>query len=169
MAKTSIPFSNWHTTIEGLDYSSQEFFSLLEEVISDKKMDDIKTSRIKMSEGGVLSANREYLRVTRKNLAFDICGAPYGNGFFVSWWLGDMPSALLALLYRIPIVSWFVLLLQRIFSPETYYKHDTRMMFQSLIHNAVTQTIDGITEQKGLKALTAEEKKPTMRDFFTKQ
>ncbi len=165
--QVSIPFSHWHNTIQGLEYSPKDFFSLLDSAIKNKKLKDIKVSRIKMSEGGVFSANREYLRVTRKNLAFDICGAPFGNGFFVSWWLGDMPSGLLAFLYRIPVISWFAYFFEKFVKPETYYTHDTRLMFQSLIHSAVINSIDGITEEKGLKALTQDERKPLMRDFFS--
>lgn len=168
MAKTSIPFSNWHTMIQGLEYSPKDFFAMLEVEIKNKDLKDIKISRVKMSEGGAFSAKREYLRVTRKNLAFDICGAPYGNGFFVSWWLGDLPSGLKAFLYRIPVVSWLVAVVENVAAPETYYTNDTRMMFQSLIHSAVTKSVDQITNNKGLKELTAEEKKPVMRDFFVR-
>src|SRR5262249_32254698 len=48
-------------------------------------------------EGGPLSASREYLRVTRQGLVFDICGAPFGTGFFVSLWYGRKPLRLGAL------------------------------------------------------------------------
>ena len=34
----------------------------------------------------IASAKREYLRMQRGKYAFDICAAPFGNGFFVSWW-----------------------------------------------------------------------------------
>ena len=166
MAKASMPFSNWHTMIQGLEYSPQEFFSSLEAEIKNKNLKDIKTSRVKMSEGGAFSSKREYFRITRKNLAFDICGAPYGNGFFVSWWLGEIPSGIKAFLYRIPVVSWFVAVFENIVEPETYYANDTKMMFQSLIHSAVTKSVDEITNNKGLRSLTLEEKKPVMRDFF---
>jgi hypothetical protein len=41
MQKTSIPFSNWNTMIQGLDYSPQEFFTLVEEAIKQKNIDDL--------------------------------------------------------------------------------------------------------------------------------
>src|SRR2546425_2752428 len=44
-------------------------------------------AKVEWSEGGIFSAKREYLRIERKELIFDICGAPFGRGFFVSWWL----------------------------------------------------------------------------------
>ncbi len=43
-------------------------------------------------EGGVLSAKREYLRIQRGNLAFDVCTAPHGSGYFFSWWMARVPA-----------------------------------------------------------------------------
>jgi hypothetical protein len=56
---------------------------------------------------GLLSAKREYLHVRRGKLAFDICGAPFGTGFFLSCWLAEMaPSwGLLYLAATIPITK----------------------------------------------------------------
>ena len=168
MPRKSIPFSNWNTMIQGLDYSPQEFFGLVEEAIQHKNIDDLKITRIKMGEGGVLSAKREYLRVSRKRLVFDICGAPFGNGFFVSWWLGETPSGLAALLLSIPYVGGVVHFFANMFKPETYFSYDTRAMYRSLIHDAVTNVVDHITEDKGLRSLTQDEKKPYMKSFFDK-
>ncbi len=167
MARTNPPFSNWHTTRQGLEFSSQDFFSLLESAIKEKKLKDIKLSRIKMGEGGVFSASREYLRVSRKRMVFDICGAPFGNGFFVSWWQADIPSGLVSFLYDIPVVSWFVGFFERMVAPETYYSYDTRIMYQSLVHSAVVEVVDQISKDKGLRALNEDEKKPIMKNFFT--
>ena len=183
-------------------------------------------------EGGVLSAKREYLRVTRQKLAFDLCAAPFGTGFFFSWWVGEKrpprwlcwaillgtlvayyavhsgivnilmqlgrhgqhirgPYFLIRLLITLVtlIVVWYVYraatkaldmdaddpilavpllgpLYERFFRPLTYYRIDTMLMFQSAMHSAVTEVIDGLTTAKGLRALTDEEKKPIMRDFL---
>ena len=167
MARTNPPFSNWHATRQGLDFSSHKFFTLLETAIREKNMKDIKISRIRMAEGGVFSATREYLRVSRKRMVFDICGAPFGNGFFVSWWQADIPSALMNFLYNIPVVSWITSFFERAIAPETYYSYDTRIMYQSLVHSAVVEVVDQISKDKGLKALNDDEKKPVMKDFFS--
>jgi hypothetical protein len=42
----------------------------------------------------LLSTNREYLRLTRERLVFDICAAPFGTGFFFSSRLGEIPLAI---------------------------------------------------------------------------
>jgi len=166
MQKKSIPFSNWHFMIQGLKYSPQDFFSLAETAISEKSIDGLRTSRIKMGEGGMFSAKREYLRVTRKNLNFDICGAPFGNGFFVSWWLGETPSGLLGFLYSIPGLSLLAALYERFVDTQTYFTYDTRVMYQTLIHDAITTCVDQITEEKGVRSLTLDERKPFMKSFF---
>ncbi|KAA3626932.1 MAG: hypothetical protein DWQ08_08075 [Proteobacteria bacterium] len=163
MAKETIIVSHWSTMIQGLQVSPQEFFNAIEDAIKEKELPNAKHSRIDWKEGGIMSAKREYLRIRRADHAFDICGAPFGNGFFVSWWLGQVPAAWLAFLMRIPVIG---ILAERFFKPQTYYRIDTRLMFQSLVHGAVMQVIDEMTKAKGLRALGDVERKPEMRDFF---
>jgi hypothetical protein len=52
------------------------------------------TSKVLWSEAGALSADREYFRVTRGRLVFDVCAAPFGKGFFFSWWLAEARPSL---------------------------------------------------------------------------
>jgi hypothetical protein len=54
------------------------------------------------------------------------------------------------------------------YRPPTYYEIDTALMFHSVVHTAVIEVIDGITESKGLPRLSESERKPTKRDFFKK-
>lgn len=161
--KPNAIISHWSTMIENLAASPKEFFSSLEEAINRKQMEKIKFSRVTWSEGGMLSAKREYLRVKRKDHAYDICGAPFGNGFFVSSWLGDFESGILGKLFAIPIIGG---LLERMLKPLTYYRIDSALMFQSLVHSAVLEVIDNMTKAKGLRALSESERKPEMRNFF---
>jgi len=158
--------SHWNTMIEGLQVSPKEFFSAVEQEIERRQTPETKFSRIDWREGGLMSAKREYLRVRRKDLAFDVCGAPFGSGFFVSWWLGEVPSGILAVLARIPGLSLAVYWYLRIFKTETYYKYDTASMFQSLVHASVLSVIDDFTTAKGLRALADTERTPQIRDFF---
>ena len=89
MAKQNLQvLSHWYNLIEGLQESAQEFYSSLEQGVASKELPNIKISRIEYKEGGLISAKREYLRIKRKDLIFDVCAAPFGKGFFVSWWLG---------------------------------------------------------------------------------
>lgn len=156
-------FSHWNHMIEGLSVSPKEFFSQLEQVLETKLIPDTKRSRTDWREGGIMSAKREYLRVMRKRMTFDICGAPFGNGFFISWWLGEMPSFFWQLVLSVPFVGP---LFERAFKPTTYYNVDTATMFQSLVHSAVMEVVDSLTQANGLKALYGNDRKPQMRNFF---
>lgn len=163
MSKPNQIISHWSTMIEGLEASPLEFFNAVEKAINDKEIKNTKHSRFIWKEGGILSTKREYLRIKRKDHAYDICGAPFGNGFFVSTWLGDHESGLLARLFSIPIIGR---ILEGLFKPQTYFRHDTALMFQSLVHSAVLEVVDSMTKAKGLRSLSEAERKPEMRNFF---
>jgi hypothetical protein len=71
------------------------------------------------SEGGIGSPQREYLRVQRNRIAFDICSAPYGNGHFFSWWLARIPPrfGIFATLGIFFVAMGFTWILHRMLSP----------------------------------------------------
>ena len=79
--------SNWHHLLDGFQHSPQAFFTSLDAALAKRKIPDSTVSRVELAEGPVLSARREYLRVRREEFTFDVCAAPFGSGFFVSWWL----------------------------------------------------------------------------------
>lgn len=79
--------SHWYNLLEQFSMSSLDFYSSIEDCLKRREVPNIKTSRIDWSESGVFSAKREYLRVERGPYVFDVCGAPFGTGFFISYWL----------------------------------------------------------------------------------
>lgn len=163
---TSI-LSHWNHMVPGMEQSSAEFYSAIERALSAHGLDDTKLERVNLAEGGLLSAKREYLQVRRKEHVFHICAAPFGNGFFVSWWLGEIRSGLFAELASVPYVGFIFRLLAAAAKPLTYYRVDTALMFQSVTHGAVLEALDGSIAAKGSRALTELERKPVMRDFFS--
>ncbi len=158
MAKSLIVISHWYQLIEGLQASSKEFYSSVEAAFGKRKVPNAATSRIDWPEAGLLSPKREYLRVKRNEYVFDICGAPFGAGFFFSWWLGELPGCLSAL----PVIGPLV---ERFRGGQTYYRIDTQLMFQESIRAAVLEVIDGLTAAKGIRALSELERKPILREF----
>jgi len=166
--------SHWHKLFEGMQASPQQIYSQMEQAIERRKIPDVKISRISYPEAGALSARREYLRVQRMDHIFDICAAPFGTGFFVSWWLGT-PRRLLRLLIWIllilflPIVGLIIVILWWISLRETYYRLDTALMFQDLVHSAVLEVIDQATEGKGIRAMSELERKPILSDLFKRK
>jgi hypothetical protein len=110
LASDSNVISHWHHPIENFQTSSMEFYAAVEQALKPRQIPNISTSRVDWKEGGLLSSRREYLRVQRGKLAFDVCAAPFGTGFFFSSWLTDLPPAH-GLLYAVLIlVAGFVVL-----------------------------------------------------------
>lgn len=82
-------FAHWHKLVENFEASPLEFYEAVEAAVRRREVPDMHCSRIEYHESGVLSALRVYQRIERKKLAFDICAAPFGTGFFFSWWLTE--------------------------------------------------------------------------------
>lgn len=117
--------SNWSTLIEGFQIEPQEFYDHVRGAMEERRIPDITLSTITHKEGGAFSANRLYLRAQRGDYVFDICGAPFGTGFFTSWWLVEKRSRW-GFLFLFLIVSvlggiWFslVTMMALIFDPPT--------------------------------------------------
>jgi hypothetical protein len=100
MPKQVEAIAHWHQLLENFHTSSLEFYSSLETAIKARSVPELHSARIEHKEGGLASAKREYLRMHRGKHAFDICAAPFGTGFFVSWWLTEPPLPF-ALLYTL--------------------------------------------------------------------
>jgi hypothetical protein len=219
LGKDSNVISHWHHPIENFQTSPMEFYASVEQALQPRQIPDYAVSRIDWREGGVLTARREYLRVQRGKLAFDICAAPFGTGFFFSWWLTELPpthgllyaflilvaglvllgiciqafgffGGLFITIIGFPLliglvgyfarrgnfgseaedailaIPFFGALYERIFKPTTYYKTDTALMFQSVVHSAVLEMIDPLLTAKGVRPLTELERKPMMREFY---
>lgn len=165
MARTREVLGNWNLLIEGFNASAKEFYEQVSIAVKNRGMDNTKISEVTWSEGGILSAKRLYLRVQRGPFAFDICGAPFGKGFFFSWWFAEMGSFFSAIkdaILALPVVGPFFTFL---FRPDTYYKLDTEGMFRASVQAAVNEVIDGMREKQGLRALSEEERKPRLRQL----
>lgn len=90
---------HWHSLIEGFSTSSLDFYELVKAGIARREIPDLKISQVEWKESGLGSGKRVYLRVSREQLNFDICAAPFGTGYFFSWWLARISQALLDLLF----------------------------------------------------------------------
>ncbi len=155
--------SHWNTMLGGMQASSQTFYNAVEESLRTRKVSDIKLSRVAFSEAGVFSSRREYLQAVRKDHVFHICAAPFGDGFFVSWWLGEAERGFKAWLSNLPYVG---MLFRALLKPLTYFQIDTALMFQAVTHGSVLEVIDGMTTAKGTKTLSDIDRKPIMKSFL---
>lgn len=148
-AQVSVVLSSWYQYFTDAKVSPKEFYESVENIIQQRKLPDVTTSRISYAEGGLFSARREYLRVSYRLYVFDICAAPYGkDGFFISWWLGETTGLLVQLLSRVPVIGSF---LAKNSKSKTYYQTDTENMFKESVRSSVMEAIDSISKVKGLR------------------
>ena len=155
--------SHWNTLIENFEFSSKDFYYKVKKELLSNGISGITSSYVQLSEGAIFSPKRRYVRLHWKNHQYDICAAPFGNGFFVSWWLQYKITIGQILINLIPFVGgWLV----RKLYPTTFYKIDTASMFQHYCHQSVLKVIQDITDGKGIRVMTEDEKKPIMRDIF---
>jgi len=166
--KKRIPFhhSRWSQLIDGLEYSSQTFYEQLKKELHSHNIKNIKTEFVFHKEGGVGSRTRTYLRVKWKGNVYDICGAPFGNGFFVSWWLFQKSSIGELLIYKIPFIGKW---LARKLFPVTYYTIDTTSMFMSYAQQSVLKVVDDISKANSIERLSETQRTPILQDFFNRK
>lgn len=155
--------SNWNTLIDDFNFSTNDFYKLLREELNKTKVEGLSIEIVHHKEGNALSIKRRYLRVSWKDYDYDICGFPFGKGFFISWWLLYKNSLGMLLISKIPFIGdW---LTKKLF-PITYYKIDTASIFMTYAQSAVLKVIDTITNDKGIRALTENERKPILNNIF---
>lgn len=155
--------SRWYTLLDDFSYSSQDFYQQLIEELQAQGVKNISTKYVFLKEGNTFSKKRTYLRVTWKDYDYDICAAPFGNGFFVSWWLLFKNSFWQLLVLRIPFIGNSLV---KLLFPVTYYKIDTASMFMSYAQSSVLKIVDNISKAKGIKTLSETERKPILNDIF---
>jgi len=85
---------HWHNLIPSFNTSVQDFYRQIEHVLKERRVPDLEIHRIDWNEGGLLSAKRQYLRLTRERLVFDICAAPFGSAFFFSCRFAEIPAVI---------------------------------------------------------------------------
>jgi hypothetical protein len=165
MSSTTEVLAHWSTLIENFNTSPAQFYAALSGALEKRKMPNARIDLITFKESHLLSAKREYLRIRcKEDFYFAVCGAPFGTGFFVSWWLLEPPDGCLAQLFApFPVLSAIA---RALVKPWTYYRIDTATMFKTMTHGAVLEVVDSMISSLGIKALPEAERKPVMKEFF---
>lgn len=157
--------SNWNTLIDDFEYSPKEFYSRLKTELESHGITRIKIKEEYIKEGGTMSYSRIYLRVIWKDYQYDICGAKFGHGFFVSWWLLYKDSIAKIIISKIPFAGLW--LADKLY-PVTHYRTDTASMFMTYAQSSVLKVIDDITNNKGVRTLSESERKPVLNNIFAR-
>lgn len=150
--------SNWRQLFPFFSLSAEQFYSTIEEMVKKHQMPDIKIERVQQKEKGLFSSSREYLRVRRGYLIFEICAAPFGTDFFVSWWLYETEGTAGQLLKNTKLGDW----LSNRKHSKTFFQMDTESMFRSCVHECVLEALETVTAGKGVRQLNDSEKAFTM-------
>ncbi len=83
---------HWYALVPDFTTSSKEFYAAVEQELVDRQVPGLEIHHVDFAEGGVLSQKREYLRMTRERLVFDICAAPFGTSYFFSCRFAEIPA-----------------------------------------------------------------------------
>ena len=170
MAEKTHILSHWTQHMEGLNQSTQQFYTMVQTAVEKKKIPDVKFTRVDFKEGGMFSSSREYLRIVRGDLRYDICGAPFGNGFFVSSRLfaeGKFADGMLDSMDKGGVLGQIAGgITAKVMGADTYMKIDSAHMYQILVHRGVLESIDAMTAAANLPPLPEAERKPVLKGFF---
>lgn len=155
--------AHWSANLAGVQIRPSVFYGMVEENISAKQIPRIRISRVFRREGGLISDRRQYLRVKYKQLVFDICGFPICGSFAVSYWLELHDKTVANLFFEIPILGF---VLERAFSPATYFNVDADAACQHAVHDSVLSVVDELTHENHLTRLTGQAREPIFADFY---
>ncbi|OQP67689.1 hypothetical protein [Niastella populi] len=146
--RNALETDNWLKGFDLLHLSAEEFYGFLENYIRDMKLPDVKVRRVTHPEGGMLSSSRVYLRVSRKEHVYDICAAPFGHAFFISYWQVDTSTISRKLVRAIPKIGP---LLELAMFGKTYYQVDSENMFKQFVDELLKDAVDLVAAENGTR------------------
>lgn len=215
--KSADVIDHWYALVPGFNSSTKELYDGIEKELKTREVPGLEIFHVDFAEGGVLSQKREYLRMTRERLVFDICAAQFGTAYFFSCRFAQIPTAIklwqlvvvllggfmtVALAFRflglilgaIVLMASFVLLIYTLrnavamglkdldaslikspivgpiyenwFRKETYYRHDTRLMYCDTVNAVVKAKVEETTGAKGIKLIRYMENCPMLSELY---
>lgn len=208
---------HWYALVPGFNTSTKEFYTAIETELKEREVPGLEIFHVNFAEGGALSRQREYLRMTRERLVFDVCAAQFGTAYFFSCRFAEIPAAiklwqLIAVLIAgfmtialaskflglilgaLVLLAGFVLLIYTLrnavamglkdldatlikspvvgpiyenwFRGETYYRHDTRLMYCDTVNALVKAKLEETTGAKGIKLIRYMENCPMLSELY---
>jgi hypothetical protein len=102
-------FTHWGTVLPGIQFPAQDFYQKLEDNIRARQWPGVEMLRLHHSEAGLLSHNREYLRVIRQRQVVDICAANFGKDYFFTLREAEIQAQLTLMTVVIFLLTLFLL------------------------------------------------------------
>ena len=153
--------NRWSHLFQNFSFSANEFYAKLQSKLEEQQMPKTEISKVTHKEGGLFSSSREYLRVKHKDLVFDVCAAPFGTNFFISWWLYETAGMMRNLLKNTSVGSMMAARAAK----RTFFEIDSEQMFRECVHDALLQAVSAVTEGKGTRQLSDAEKQYQVGGF----
>jgi hypothetical protein len=100
---------HWYALIPGFNTSTKDFYEAIEQELKEQEIPGLEIFHVDFAEGGVMSSKREYLRMTRERLVFDICAAPFGKAYFFSCRFSEIPAVIRLWQLLVVLVASFML------------------------------------------------------------
>jgi hypothetical protein len=145
--QTTVHAHKYHH-FEDLQLSARAFYRAVQEMISEYQYDGVTCGVATLSESGMFSSRREYMRVSKGRYHFYVCASPFGRSFFVSWWLQEDAHTAANLASRIP---WLGRAIAARMESKTYYELDTQLMFTSSINSILSSAVERLKVDRGFR------------------
>src|ERR1700694_3829827 len=84
--------SHWYSLVPGFAATTKDFYEAVETELKERQVPGLEIFRVEFAEGGLLSGSREYLRMARERLVFDVCAAPFATSYFFSCRFAEIPA-----------------------------------------------------------------------------
>lgn len=85
---------HWYALLAKYQCDIQAFYDSIQAELESQQVPGLKMEIVEFAEGGLLSAKRFYLRMSREMLVFDVCAAPFGTNFFFTCRFAELPIML---------------------------------------------------------------------------
>jgi hypothetical protein len=82
--KRAVVQHQWMVPLENFRSDVGQFYGAIEETIHERDLPPMQIMLMDWREGGLLSSGRQYLRIMRERLVFDIGAGPFGKYWFFS-------------------------------------------------------------------------------------
>jgi hypothetical protein len=143
--------SAWHHTFESFEHSPEEIYVSVQQAIASKEVPGVSFRRITRFQEGILSNQREYLRIEYGSYMIDVCAAPFAKSFFVSWRMMEQKTFVRQMMRKYPALAGLA-------DYKTFYEQDTEHMVKDYLHNGILEALGEMTTTKGIRALSESEK-----------
>jgi len=131
-----------------LQLSAQTFYSELNEAILSYEHPGVVCGVGPLGEGGWFSAQREYMRIKKGRYHYYVCAAPFGRSFFISWWLEEQDTFLIAFIASIPFIGRWLAGKTR---AKTFFEMDSELMFTESIQFHIKAAVAKLMAEHGFR------------------